>query len=62
VDPHCFDADPDPAENLKRIRSQIQTGGGGKGVDNQKMCIPPGKIVGTPLTVTTQNIRVADPH
>jgi hypothetical protein len=35
VDPHCFDADPDP--------------GGGGGVGQPKMCIPPGKILGTPL-------------
>ena len=31
---------------LMRIRMQIQ-GGGGKG--QTKMCIPPGKILGTPL-------------
>jgi hypothetical protein len=42
VDPHCFDAypnldaDPDPDP-------------GGGGVGQPKMCIPPGKIQGTPL-------------
>jgi hypothetical protein len=49
VDPHCFDADPDPdpAQNLPRI--QIQIRGGGEGVGQPKMCIPPGQILGTPL-------------
>ena len=46
VDPHCFDADPDPdpAQNLPRIQIQIRGG-----VGQPKMCIPPGQILGTPL-------------
>jgi hypothetical protein len=40
VDPHCFDADPepdpDPAQNLDAD-------------PDPKMCIPPNKILGTPL-------------
>jgi hypothetical protein len=39
LDLDCFDADPDP-------------GGGGEGVGQPKMCIPPGKILGTPLAVS----------
>jgi hypothetical protein len=48
VDPHCFDADPDPDQLkiLMRIRIQIRVGG----VGQPKMCIPPGKILGTPLS------------
>jgi hypothetical protein len=42
VDPHCFDADADPDPDP----------GGGGGVGQPKMCIPPGKILGTPLSVT----------
>ena len=40
VDPHCFDADPDPdpAQNLNAD-------------PDLDMCIPPGKILGTPLVV-----------
>jgi hypothetical protein len=34
-------ADPDPDQDL----------GGGEGVGQPKMCIPPGKILGTPLLV-----------
>jgi hypothetical protein len=34
---------------LMRIRIQIQIRGGGVG--QPKMCIPPGKILGTPLPV-----------
>ncbi len=41
VDPHCFDADPDPDPDP----------GWGEGVGQPKMCIPPGKILGTPLSV-----------
>jgi hypothetical protein len=29
VDPHCFDADPDPLKILMRIKIQIQIRGGG---------------------------------
>jgi hypothetical protein len=50
VDPHCFDADPepdpDPAQNLD-VDPDPDPGGGGVG--QSKMCIPPGKILGTPL-------------
>ena len=42
VDPHCFDADPDPWEG---------------GVGQPKMCIPPGKILGTPLLGRYTGIR-----
>jgi hypothetical protein len=58
VDPHCFDADPepDPAQNLDmQIRIQIQIRGGGEG--GVKMCIPPGKILGTPLIMVTKGKR-----
>jgi len=52
VDPHCFDADPepdpDPAQNLD-ADPDPDPGGGGGGVGQPKMCIPPGKILGTPL-------------
>ncbi len=52
MDPHCFDADPhpDPAQNLD---ADPDPGGG---VGQPKMCIPPGKILGTPLP--TQNLTV----
>jgi hypothetical protein len=50
VDPHCFDADPepdpDPAQNLD-ADPDPDPGGGGLG--QPKMCIPPGKILCTPL-------------
>jgi hypothetical protein len=48
VDPHCFDADPepDPAQNLD---ADPDPGGRGEGLGQPKMCIPPGKILGTPL-------------
>jgi hypothetical protein len=49
VDPHCFDADPDPAQNLD---ADPDPDGGG-GVGQPKMCIPPGKILGTPLSYGT---------
>ncbi len=64
---HCFDADPepDPAQNLdtsgsgSRSRSRSRSRSGGK----PKMCIPPGKILGTPLMVCSSNmsIIVAEP-
>jgi hypothetical protein len=50
VDPHCFDADPDPAQNLD-ADPDPDPGGGGPGVGQPKMCIPLGKILGTPLSV-----------
>jgi hypothetical protein len=53
VDPHCYDADRDPdpdlAQNLEADPDQDR-GGGREGVGQPKMCIPPGKILGTPLT------------
>ena len=50
VDLHCFDADtdPDPAQNLD-ADPDPDPGPGGEGVGQPKMCIPPGKILGTPL-------------
>ncbi len=50
MDPHCFDADPDTAQNLD-ADPDPDPGGRGGGVGQQKMCIPPGKILGPPLTV-----------
>jgi hypothetical protein len=46
VDPHCFDAEPepDPAQNLD-ADPDPDPGGAGQ----PTMCIPPGKILGTPL-------------
>ncbi len=51
MDPHCFDADadPDPAQNRADPDQEPEPGGGG--VSQPKMCIPPGKILGTPLIV-----------
>ncbi len=53
MDLHCFDADlepdPDPAQNLDADPDPDP--GGGEGVGQPKMCIPPGKILGTPLLV-----------
>ncbi len=48
MDPHCFDADPDPAQNLDPDPDP-DSGGGGGGLGKPKMCIPPGKNLGTPL-------------
>jgi hypothetical protein len=48
VDPHCFDADPDPAQNLDSDPDPDPDPGGGGG--QPKMCIPPGKILGAPLS------------
>ncbi len=50
MDPHSFDAepDPDPAQNLD-ADPDPDPGGGGGGVGQPKMCIPPSKILGTPL-------------
>ncbi len=54
MDPHCFDADPDPdpdpAQNLDADPDPDP--GGREGVGQPKMCIPPGKILGTPLDPT----------
>jgi hypothetical protein len=49
-DLQCFDADPDPdpAQNLNADPDPDPYLGGG-GVGQPKMCIPPGKILGTPL-------------
>jgi hypothetical protein len=42
--------DPDPAQNLDADPDPDQDPrGGGEGVGQPKMCIPPGKILGTPL-------------
>jgi hypothetical protein len=50
VDPHCIDADPDPAQNLDEDPDpDPDPDPGGRGVGQPKMCIPPGKILGTPL-------------
>ena len=52
MDPHCFDADLDPAQNLDLDPDpDPDPGEGGEGVGQPKMCIPPGKILGTPLTL-----------
>jgi hypothetical protein len=68
VDPHCFDVDPeldpDPAKNLEADPypdpdpdPDPNLGGG---VGQPKMCIPPGKILGTPLpTVLNKLISAA---
>ena len=51
MDPHCFDAEPepdpepDPAQNLNADPDPDPGGG----IGQPKMCIPPGKILGTPL-------------
>jgi hypothetical protein len=52
VDTHCFDSDPDPAQNLDADPDPDPHPGGG-GVGQPKMCIPPGKILGTPLLTHT---------
>ncbi len=48
----CFDADPepdpDPAQNLDADPDPDPDPGGG-GLGQPKMCIPPDKILGTPL-------------
>ncbi len=61
MDLHCFDADPepdpDPAQNLD-VDPDPDPDPGGEGVGQPKMCIPPGKILGTPLTaVYSVNIQ-----
>ncbi len=51
MDPHCIDVDPDPdpAKNIDADPDPDPDPGGGGG--QPKMCIPPGKILGTPLTL-----------
>jgi hypothetical protein len=57
MDPHCFDADPDPVQNLDADPDPDPDPGGGGGVGQPKMCIPPGKILGTPLIMRIQNLQ-----
>jgi hypothetical protein len=53
----AFDADPEPdpdlAQNLDADPDPDPGGGGGVG--QPKMCIPPGKILGTPLAESVSN-------
>ncbi len=49
MDPHCFELDPDPAQNLD---ADPDPDPGGVGGGKPKMCIPHGKILGTPLDAT----------
>ncbi len=49
VDGFDADADPDPAQNLN---ADPDPDLGGGGVGQPKMCIPPDKILGTPLVGT----------
>jgi hypothetical protein len=60
VYPHCFNADldPDPAQNLD-ADPDPDPGGGGEGVGQPKMCIPPGKILGTPLPSTLRYLQIS---
>jgi hypothetical protein len=64
VDPHCFDADPDPdpAQNLAADPDPDPDPGGGgwERVGQPKMCIPPGKILGTPLDMADCGQDLAD--
>ena len=48
-----MDLDPDPGQNLDADPDPDPDPdpGGGEGVGQPKMCIPPGKILGTPLPV-----------
>ncbi len=63
IDPHCFDADPDAAQNLYAdLDPDSDPDGGGGGVGQPKMCIPPGKILGTPQTTTTRFSFLAVPR
>jgi hypothetical protein len=52
VNPHCFEADPDPAQNLDADPDPDP----GEGVGQPNMCVPHGKILGTPLP-TDQDLR-----
>ncbi len=54
MDPPCFDADPDPDPDAdQNLDADPDPDPGGGGVGQQKMCIPPGKILGTPLSTGT---------
>ncbi len=55
MDPNCFDADPDPAQNIDADPDPYPDPGGGGG--QPKVCIPPGKILGTPLTPAIEFLR-----
>ncbi len=66
MDPHFFDAnpepDPDPAQNLDADPdSDPDPDRGRGGVGQPKMCIPPGKILGTPLGIATVNLMILTP-
>ncbi len=77
-DPHCFDADPEPdpnpAQNLDADPDPAQNldadadadpypdPGGGGGVGQPKMCIPPGKILGTPLSACDEIVSLSAQH
>ncbi len=50
MDPHCFDADPDP-DPAQNLDADPDPGGGVEGVGQPTMCIPPCKILGTPLVM-----------
>jgi hypothetical protein len=50
VDPHCFDADPDP-DPAQNLDADPDPDPGERGLGQTKMCIPPVKIQGTPLPV-----------
>jgi hypothetical protein len=43
------DLEPEPAQKLDADPDPDSEPGGGGGVGQPKMCIPPGKILGTPL-------------
>ncbi len=58
---HWEQLDPDPAQNLDADADadpdpdpDPDPGGGGEGLDQPKMCIPPGKILGMLLTVNNR--------
>jgi hypothetical protein len=62
---HCFDADPepdpDPAQNLDADPDPDPDpggGGGGSSAKNLQLCIPPGKILGTPLELSYRTSRL----
>ncbi len=60
MDPHSFDSDPEPdpdsAQNLDAHPDpDPDPGGRGVGGGQPKMCIPPGKILGTPLAATVHS-------
>jgi hypothetical protein len=57
VDPHCFDAVPDPEPDQAQnpdADPDPDPDLGGEGVGQPKMCILPGKILGTPLHICTE--------